>query len=206
MLYSKMIAILTSLPQQTKKLAKSIKSQPVIIGGLILLLSGIGYYAFLVQFDNKFPGPQQETEVVKQDGKIKISANTDLVQKIVYTKCKDEEIFRTKPPDNLIGLNFNQVQKIYSGWNIDKFDTKEVEMTLKVDSLCREHTNNMFLGIKDGYVTVFYGVPGPKAIVKEVTNIPVNHLMPQDLQELHQGLVIQSKEELLRTLEGMQAR
>jgi hypothetical protein len=147
-----------------------------------------------------------EAELVKQDAKIKISANTDLIQRIIYLKCNDEEVFRTKPASNLVGLNYQQVQKIYSGWNIDKFDTAEVEMTLKVDSYCREHANNMFLGIRDGYIAIYYGKPGPKAIVKEVTNIPVNKLMPQDVEELRRGMEIKSREELLRTLEGMQSR
>jgi hypothetical protein len=202
---SKFIAKL-SLLHQEKWLGRLLIYKPIIIGGLILLLSVIGYYSLMIYPDAKLPIPQQTSEFVKQDGKIKISPDTFLVQKITYTKCKDTEVFRTKPPDNLIGLNYNQVQKIYSGWTIEKFDTNEVEMTLTVDSLCREHANNMFIGTKDGYVTVFYGVPGPKAIVKEITKIPVNVLMPQDIQELRQGLVIQTKEELLRTLEGMQAR
>ncbi|SDE60425.1 BofC C-terminal domain-containing protein [Sporomusa acidovorans] len=195
-----------SLSHQAKTYIRAILGKPVFIGGLILLLLGITYYSLLVNPELKLPFLQQNSEVVKQDGKIKISPETDLVQKISYTKCNDQEIFRAKPPDNLVGLNYYQLQKVYSGWNIEKFDTKEVEMSLTVDSLCREHANNMFIGIKDGYVAVFYGIPGPKALVKEVTKIPVNHLAPQDLQELHQGLVVQSKEELLRTLEGMQAR
>ena len=202
---SKLIAKLSSL-HQVNVFGKSISMKPVLISGLILLLFGIGYYSSKISPEVKLPISQQGSEVVKQDGKIKIATNTDLVQKIIYTKCKDNEVFRTKPPDNLVGLTFNQVQKIYPGWSIEKFDTKELEMTLTVDSLCREHSNNMFIGIKNGYVTVFYGVPGPKAIVKEVTKIPVNSLMPQDVQELRQGLIVQSKEELLRTLEGMQAR
>ena len=147
-----------------------------------------------------------ETEVAKQDAKIKIAGHTDLLQKIVYLKCNDEEVFRTKPAANLVGLNFQQVQRVYSGWTIDKFDVNEVEMTLKVDSYCREHANHMFLGIKDGHIAIYYGKPGPKAIVKEVTNIPINRLMPQDVEELRRGLEVQSREELLRTLEGMQSR
>jgi hypothetical protein len=204
-MFSKVIAALSAL-RQSRKFSKFIMAKPVIIGGLILLLSGIGYFTLQANREAKLLIPEQQTEAVKQDGKIKLSADTDVVQKIVYTKCMDEEVFRTKPQDSLIGLNFNQVQKIYSGWTIEKFDTKEVEMTLKVDSLCREHANNMFIGVKDGHVAVFYGVPGPKALVKEVTKIPINSLMPQDVLELRQGLVVGSKEELLRTLEGMQAR
>ncbi|MBP2634123.1 MAG: hypothetical protein H6Q72_30 [Firmicutes bacterium] len=202
---SKLIAKL-SLPHHVKFFNRTVVFKPVLFGCLLLLLSGIGYYSLIINPEDNFFIPQQNSELVKQDGKIKISPDAVLVQTITYSKCKDNEVFRTKPPDNLIGLNFSQVQKIYSGWNIEKFDTKEIEMTLSVDSLCREHSNNMFIGINDGYVTVFYGVPGPKAIIKEVTTISVNGLMPQDVQELRQGLIIQSKEELLRTLEGMQAR
>jgi len=151
------------------------------------------------------PGSPHAAEVVK-DNKIKITANTDIVQKIVYLKCGDEEVYRFKPADNLIGLNMNQVQQIYTSWSIDKFDTQEVEMSMKVDSYCREHANNLFLGVKDGFIAVFYGKPGPKAIVKEVTKIPIKHLSPEDLAEISQGLVVQSREELLRTLEGLQSR
>lgn len=178
----------------------------LLLGGMLLLTAVIGCYYFIVSPENLFSLPPQGSEVAKQDNKIKITSATDLVQKIIYTKCKDTENLRTKPPDNLVGLTYNQVQNIYPGWNIEKFDTKEVEMTLKVDSFCREHANNMFIGIKDGYVAVFYGIPGPRAMVKEITKIPADHLMPQDIQELQQGLTVQSKEELLRTLEGMQAR
>ena len=79
-------------------------------------------------------------------------------------------------------------------------------MSLKVDSLCREHANNMFIGVKDGFVAVYSGKPGPKAIVKEVTRITASGLSGPDVEELRRGLVVQSREELLRTLEGMQSR
>ncbi len=150
--------------------------------------------------------PDKDAEVARQDQKIKITAATDFAQKIVYLKCGDEEIFRTKPADNLIGLNVAQIQKVYTGWTIDKFDSQEVAMHLKVDSYCREHANNTFIGVKDGFVAVFAGRPGPKAIVREVTRIPVQQLSDADLAELKQGLVVKSREELLRTLEGMQAQ
>ncbi len=170
-----------------------------------ILVVGLLTYLMVYSLQGKSLIPQG-TEVANQDNKIKILANTDIVQRIVYLKCGDEEILQTKPADNLVGMNYSQVQKTYPGWTIDKFDALDVEMTLKVDSLCREHANNIFIGVKDGYVAVYYGRPGPKAILKEVTNIPVNKLMPQDLEELRRGMVVQSREEVLRTLEGMQSR
>jgi len=175
--------------------------------GILLIVGMSAYYIAYLSFtgENQSLLPQ-ETEVVKQESKIKITNYTDLVQKILYLKCNDEEVLRTKPTEKLVGLTIYQLQNVYQGWAIDKFDTDEVHMTLKIDGYCREHANNMFIGIQDGHVAVFYGKPDAKRIVKEVTNIQVNKLMAQDVEELQQGLVVSSTEELLRTLEGMQSR
>jgi hypothetical protein len=170
----------------------------------VMLLGVAAYFAgYLSWSDGLRPPP---AEVARQDTKIKIAVDTELIQKIIYQKCADEEVFRTKPADNLVGLNLGQVQKVYAGWTIDKFTPREVEMSLAVNSYCREHANNMFIGLKDGFVAVFYGKPGPRAIIREVTRIPVADLSPEDQEELKHGLVVQSREEVLRTLEGMQSR
>ena len=187
-------------------LFKCSKRQILTITGIVLAIGCAAYYFVNYSNADNKPLMPQETEVAKQDSKIKINSNTDLVQKIVYLKCKDEEVLRSKPAENLIGLNYYQIHKIYQGWTIDMFDNLDVTMTLKVDSFCREHANNMFIGVKDGYVAVFYGRPGPKAIVKETTKISVSKLHPQDVEELKRGMVVQSREELLQTLEGMESR
>lgn len=185
---------------------KNAKQRIILASGVLAAVFVLAYYfgGFSLLRDNQQKSPL-DTEVAK-DSKIKITASTDLVQKIVYLRCNDEEVFRTKPADNLIGLNIYQVQKVYSGWTIEHFDTQVVEMSLKVDSYCREHANNMFIGMKDGFVAVYYGKPGPKAIVKEITSIPVSSLSGEDEEELRRGLVVKSREDLLRTLEGMQSR
>lgn len=174
-----------------------------------LLAAGAAFAAAYGSGLLPWPGkesPARDTEVAKQDTKIKITANTDFTQKITYLKCGDDETFLSKPADNLVGLTAAQVQKVYTGWTMDKFDTQEVVLSLKIDSYCREHANNTFIGVKDGYVTVYSGRPGPRAIVKEITKIPVQQLTSEDVEELKRGMVVKSREELLRTLEGMQAQ
>ncbi|MDR3592927.1 MAG: BofC C-terminal domain-containing protein [Negativicutes bacterium] len=173
-----------------------------VLAAVFALAYYFGAYSLLKELPPKLP---LETEVAR-DSRIKITASTDLVQKILYLRCNDEEVFRTKPAENLIGLNIYQLQKVYNGWTIEQFDTQTVEMSLKVDSYCREHANNMFIGMKDEFVAVYYGRPGPKAIVKEVTAIPVSRLSGEDAEELRRGLVVKNREDLLRTLEGMQSR
>ena len=180
----------------------------VLLATSMFLMIGLSaYYIGYLSFTEEDKSlPFQETEVIKPEGKIKINANTDLVQKIIYLKCNEEEILRTKPTEKLIGLTIYQLQKVYQGWVFDKFDSDEVDMTLKVDSYCREHANNMFIGISDGHVAIFYGKPGSKPIIKEKTNIKASQLMTEDVEELKNGITVGSKEELLRTLEGMQSR
>jgi len=183
-----------------------VKRRALLAAGLIALAAAVlaAYGGGLLPWPAK-ERPARDAEVARQDQKIKITAATDFTQKIIYLKCGDEEIFRTKPADNLIGLHLAQIQKVYTGWTIDKFDSQDVVMSLKVDSYCREHANNMFLGVKDGYVAVFAGRPGPRAILREITRIPVQQLSAADVAELRQGMVVKAREELLRTLEGMQA-
>ncbi|TCL35808.1 BofC-like protein [Anaerospora hongkongensis] len=173
---------------------------------ILVACTGVYYFVKPSAISDMPPALPRETEVAKQDAKIKITPTTDIVQRIIYLKCNEEETFRTKPADNLVGLNYQQVQQIYSGWTIEKFDTPEVTMSLKVNSLCREHANNMFIGVKDGYVAVFHGKPGSKAILKEVTKIPITKLVPGDAEELKHGMVVQSREELLRFIEGLESR
>lgn len=188
-------------------LKKINKKLAVLATGVILIVGMSAYYIAYHSFLGENGSlVAQETEVVKPEGKIKVTANTDLVQKILYLKCNDEEVLRTKPTEKLVGLTIYQLQKVYQGWVFDKFDSDEIVMTLRVDSYCREHANNMFIGIQDGNVAVFHGKPGARSIIKEKTNIPVNKFMAQDIEELRHGMVVQSKEELLRTLEGMQSR
>lgn len=171
---------------------------------IVLILSGAYFFGYFSAAKG-IPGTPK-TEAVQQDSKIKVTKDTILKQKLIYTRCDDVETYSTKAPDNLIGVNFMQMQKMYPGWTIEKFDINEIEMSLKVNSLCREHANNMFIGIKDGFVAVFYGKPGGKIIVKEVTQIPVANLMPNDQEELKRGLIVSSREEMFKTLEGLQSR
>ena len=152
------------------------------------------------------PFGRQQAEVSKQESKIKITPQTDIVQRIIYTRCNDEEQYRTKPADSLVNLNYHQFQNVYSSWTIETFDDLEVKMILKVDSLCREHTNHQFIGLQDGYVAVFYGKPGNKPLLKEVTKIPVGKLLPEDASELNKGMIVHSREELLMFIEGLESR
>lgn len=145
-------------------------------------------------------------EVSMIDNKIKVRADTLIVQTFFYSKCNEQETIQFKPDKNLVGMDYKTFQSQYSKWNIENFSEEKITMSLQVNDYCREHKANMFLGIKDGYVAIFYGKPGPKAILKEITKTPVSNLQPQAIEEIKQGLIFSSKAEMLYILEGMQSK
>jgi hypothetical protein len=178
-------------------------------GALFVLAALSGYFGY--GYISKTPPivdyrAQPQSEKVQHDAKLKITADTMLHQKMIYKKCGEQENLRARPSENYIGMTLSQLQTAYPGWTIDYFDASEVRMTLEIDDFCREHANGMYIGAKDGYVTVFYGKPGLKPIVKEVTKIAITQLVAEDIAELEKGIVVNTKEELLRTLEGMHSQ
>lgn len=185
-------------------LCKITKSSIIIITGIVVAACLACYY--YANFTGYKHFAAQESETANSGLANKVTAETNLTQKIKYAKCNDEETFHSKANEVLIGLNIEQMQNVYSGWNMEYFDGHEAVMSLVVDGLCREHANNMYIGIKDGHVAVFYGKPAQNPIVKEINQIVADRLPPQDLLELKNGMVVENKENLLRTLEGMQSR
>ncbi len=181
----------------------------LLVSVLFVAAGAVGFFSY--RYFSETPPlvdyrKQLQSEQVQHDAKIKITADTMIHQKMIYQKCGDEENLRARPSEKYIGMTLADLQGAYPGWTIDYFDAAEVRMSLLIDDLCREHANGMYIGIKDGYVTVFYGNPDSKPIVKEVTNIPIKQLVPGDIAELEKGIVVHTKEELLRTLEGMHSK
>lgn len=175
----------------------------LICAALVYSLSSGTFFDHL-QTEPKLSADSLNAEVTQKELKIKLTPQTEIIQKIKYTKCGDEEITRAVADQKLIGLSFQQVRSMYPGWTIETFDTKEVVLTLAVDGYCKQHSEYMFLGIHNEHVAIYAGKPGPQALLKEATNISLQDLQPQDRVELEKGIVIKDRAELLQTLEGLQ--
>ncbi|WP_418626736.1 BofC C-terminal domain-containing protein, partial [Anaerosinus sp.] len=75
-----------------------------------------------------------------------------------------------------------------------------------VNDYCEWHKNNNFIGIHEGRIAIFSGMPDNKPLLREQTMISVDQLHPQALEEIKNGLVFSSKEEMLQFLEGIQSK
>ncbi|MEM5769060.1 MAG: BofC C-terminal domain-containing protein [Bacillota bacterium] len=182
-----------------------------VLGALGLLLGfALSYSLYMnnyfhpLKYGARLPVDPPNAEVTQTDLKIKITPQTEITQKIKYTKCGEEEVTKITAGEKLVGLTFQQMQQLYPGWTIETFDARDVVLKLVVDDYCKTHSEHMFLGVHNDHVAIFAGKPGPGALLKEETNILLQSVQPQDRLELEKGIVVKDRSELLQTLEGLQ--
>lgn len=145
--------------------------------------------------------PSKDMAVMRQ---VTTIPSTTMIQKTVYTRCGDEEESTFLIADSQVGITQEQFQTQYPNSTINKFHDHEVTLTTKIDSFCNVHASTLFVGIKEGNVTVYYGNPSAKPVVKEVTNIKIADLSAADMSELRKGIIIRFPDELAATLERLQ--
>ena len=165
-----------------------------------LLLLGIGYL-FMTR-----TAEHNDQVVSKFDNDIRVKQSTQIEQVYFYTKCKDELVQEIIPNSECIGIEYKSFQQVYPQWNIELFTEDKIRMSLQVNDYCEWHKNNNFIGIHEGRIAIFSGMPDNKPLLREQTMISVDQLHPQALEEIKNGLVFSSKEEMLQFLEGIQSK
>lgn len=178
------------------------KKQKILCGMIpaVLLIFGA-----LWQWAGESP-EGRERQVVKTDNSIKIKPDAKILQTVFYAKCKDQEKSEAPPKAAEVGLDYTSFQALYPLWNIESFGADQIIMSLSKDDVCAEHAKNRFIGVQGDYIAVFYGKPGEKPALKELTGIAAQSLHPQALEEVKQGIAFGSNEEMLQILEGLHGR
>lgn len=121
----------------------------------------------------------QDQAVNQQDEEVepRITSETQIMMRTVYLDCEDGQIETVSPGEEDVGLDVKGVQKKYSDWEIIDFSSERILLSKEVAGLCPNHRKGRYLGIKDGYVTIFAGSPDlSKKIVLETTGIPASYL------------------------------
>lgn len=167
-----------------------------IIGVFLISFLGTAGVLWWKEQEAKPPVPSNQhlpnTPVAKADEEepdTAITPQTYIIRRIVYLECGDAEIESAPASPEEIGLTAVEFGAQNPGWKINNFSKERVLITKEVEGLCKSHREESYLGIKNGYVAVYAGVPGlMKEIIIEVTAIPVNSL-PEELQrQLAQGM------------------
>lgn len=130
-----------------------------------------------------------------------ISSTTEMVYNYVHD---DENIETTSElaPNFLIGLTENDLKTKFPDWIIEEFSNERVTLQKKVDGKSSQH---YVLGIKDGFIAVFYKESINGTILKELTDTPIDSLTEEDLSRLQAGIEVSGEDKLIKLLQDFES-
>lgn len=130
-----------------------------------------------------------------------LTNNTILVLQTYYQRSNDLAQSVVRIPKSFVGLTINELREISKSWEVKDFvDGKFLVFFRSLDELSPSDKERAHLGIRDGKVGIFYGESGDN--LKCITQIQVEELSVQEQNNLKEGIIIDSNEELLSILDG----
>lgn len=145
----------------------------------------------------------EEEKIVETTGDdIKVTPNTLLILKRVYTDCGHTIINSAEIPEEMVNLNKQEVEKGYPNWEIEKFEKEEVILSKELNSFCGEH----YLIIEEeGRVLIYSLDEAGNRTLKENTDIACEYLPETDKIILQNGIYVYGAEELSRIKEDFES-
>ncbi len=128
----------------------------------------------------------EKKEKIKKGGVIKY--NYKLGNKVID--------YVEKVPNIIEGMEKEEFSKLYKDYEIEKFSSYEIVVNKEIE----EKEENYILGVKDGYVAVYYK-NNENTILLEQSNIKVNTLPSRDKKMLTNGIPVKNKFELAKIME-----
>ncbi|MGM0368811.1 MAG: BofC C-terminal domain-containing protein [Bacillota bacterium] len=133
----------------------------------------------LVEENNKLKNKQRN---IKSDCRLLSKDNF----KLQINKVDDVDLFR---------LDFKSILELMKQ-SKQEDDVAKTEMEL-------QSAENLFLGIKDGYVAIYRGdILGEAELIEVRKDIPIKSLAEEDIKNLQLGIKVDNKTELFSILEG----
>ncbi len=193
------------------KRKKRFKKVLLFFGGVLLLIVLIGYYInngqnFKVndisKINKNLPIPNNLKNPIKNNNSenlYKINKSTKLYYSTHFKKCGHCIEKHIEAPDFFIGLSIEELKgKIY-GWEIDSVEDDNIHFIKEINTFCPEH---FIIGVEDGNIAIFKYSENGEKILKEVTDIDINVLTPEDQAFLTGGIVTDTEDDMERKLEG----
>ena len=131
----------------------------------------------------------------------KTSPNCVLTLKIYYNNCghlieKKEDIKETE-----VNMTEEELKDKFSEWEIQKFTPTEIVMYKEVNEFCNEH---YLLKEKDGYISIYSLDENNNEKFIETTDISIEYLTEEDLENIEKGITVYTKKELNKTIEDFE--
>ena len=128
----------------------------------------------------------------------KISPNAILIKKEYFKDC-DHLIREVEDiPEELINGTQEDIEKMYSDWEIEDYNNNEITLYKEENGNCGEH---YFVQDHYGVIGIYTVNENDEKTLKEDTEISTKYLPEADLEKLQEGIEIVGKTKLVEFLE-----
>lgn len=183
----------------------------MIIIIILIIIFGIFIGTRIFNRENSTHNTIINNNIIKQEENIEISSveisskeeerttpNTLIIYKTYYTKCK-HYIQKYEDIDaSLVNCTENELKEKCRGWRIDKFSTKEVEMSKEEEKFCNEHYK---LKLENNVIVIYNVDENGVETEYQQTGITTEYLTEEDILKLTTGIYVFGKENLTSTIE-----
>jgi len=121
----------------------------------------------------------------------------------LYSTCGHSAPDGRANPAAVTNLENGPVGARFGDWRLLDRSGRRLRLAYEVDGLCPVCRKSRFLGVHDGLVAIYAGIPGRRGEVLEVTRIPAEALPRAELADLEQGIAFKDNRERLQLLEGL---
>ncbi len=164
------------------------------LAGFFLSL-GLGY--FMTTKKQELENPVQEQTVLVAKKEVTVKKDGKIIYQYYYTKDAITKEIEETVPDFLEGLNRDQMQSIYNGWQIVYFSPEKVILRCSVEGKSSEV---FLLKEYEGNLAVFTEDFDKKMKLKETTQVPISVVPEPERQQLMEGIYVLGEENLVRLL------
>jgi len=165
------------------------------LAGFFLSL-GLGY-VLTAKEQEKQKLPTQEHTVLVGKKEVTVKKEGKIIYQYYYTKDAITKEVTEPVPDFLEGLNRQQMQSIYNGWQIVYFSPEKVILRCSVEGKSSEV---FVLKEYEGNLAVFTEDIDKKMRLKELTKVPISVLPDPERQQLIEGIYVLGEENLVKLL------
>ena len=130
-------------------------------------------------------------------GEEKTTPNTLIIFESYYSKCGHSKIRSEKIANEYVNKTKEEMQKIYSDWEIRSFSSDRIELFKNENSLCGNH---YIVKEENGYVTVYNINKDGQEVLSDKTDISTKYLPKDDNDLLKKGIKANSSSQLEQIL------
>jgi len=132
-----------------------------------------------------------------------ISPETDIIFNRFYTLCKDVVVEKRKPFKEEIGSDISGIRARFNDWDVEEFSEIQVVLKKEIDNYC---SNHYIVQEQGGLVTIYIPVEEKEGLeVLNQTSIKVSSLHPALQEEIEEGLVVDSLEQVEILMESWES-